>query len=671
MKRILFSMFALMTTVCVRAQFSADPAVGTAIATTSPTTAKTANVSVSDGAGGVFIAWIDSRTSASQSIFIQRLLANGSKKFLTEVEITSSPNVAGGTSVTKSNLAIVSDDAGGAICIWQDARNTTGVNTNTDIYGQRVDADGNVLWTAGGKRITVSDNTVSNKIAPSVDMLNATEAIVVFGDNRLGTTDIFAQKIDLSNGNPVWANDVAVHGNLANTQTPANAALLADGAGGAFIIWQDPRLATSNNDIYAQKIDNSGTLLWGASGSVVTNVAASNQNAPQAALDGSGGIVVTWLDLRVAASDINIYAQRLDAAGTALWTTNGVAVCTASGNQNNPLIINSGSNFIISWADNRVAVSDRNIFAQSIDLSGNPNWAANGVAIVQATGNQPQSISGSSTSQVMLPDGSDGAVIFWDDARNGSSNVDIYAQKISAGGVVQWAADGVAVSSATGNQAGPMAVASLNGAFIVSWRDSRGGSTNGEIYAARVQATGSLPVRDIQLNAVAKSGRIDISWNTTGEENTSHFILEKSSDGVRFSGVAQVKAIGTGNGRYTYEDKMPLSGNNYYRIKAVDNDNQYRYSSVVTAQFSLSPKASIVLFPNPASQQINLRTANLVKGNYAMSVTDMFGRRVLLRQISIQSDVSTWTIPIDNLGRGIYVLKVEGKDVMQVLFEKQ
>lgn len=672
MKRVLFSLFVLMPATLLHAQWSSNPATGTSVVSTSSTTAKTANVTASDGAGGAFIAWIDSRTAASQSIFIQRVLPDGTRKFLTEVEVTSSPNVAGGTSVTKSNLAMVSDGAGGVICVWQDARNTTGVNSNNDIYGQRIDANGAVLWTAGGKRMTVSDNSVSSKIVPLVDMLNATEAIVIFGDNRLGSTDLFAQKITISTGNTAWANDTEVHGNLANTQTPANAALLTDGSGGAFVVWQDPRLATTNNDIYAQKIDNSGALLWGASGAVVTSVAASNQNAPQAVLDGSGGIVVTWLDLRVSAADVNIYAQRLDGTGAAQWTVNGVAICTATGNQNNPLIINSGTNFIISWADNRVSTSDRNIFAQSIDLAGTVNWTANGVAIVQSTGNQPVTISGSSTTQFMLEDGSDGAVIIWDDARNGSSNVDVYAQRISSGGVVQWASNGVAVSTATGNQSGPVAVPSINGAYIISWRDSRGGTTNGEIYAARLQSTGVLPLRSIQLTAIGKASSIDVSWNTIGEENTSHFIVEKSSDGVNFSTLGSVKANGSGNGKYAFEDIKPVKGANYYRIRAVDIDQRYSYSTIVSAQFSASPKISLAVYPNPAQGKVNLQITNFAKGDYMVSITDLAGRRVMVKKISVETGFSSVPLSIENLGKGVYVLKLEGNDMSPaLLFQKQ
>ncbi|HEY1020804.1 MAG TPA: hypothetical protein VGE06_00765, partial [Flavisolibacter sp.] len=290
MKKILCKAVILFfIPVAANAQWSGDPAVGTPIVT-GTTTAKTGLVSAADGAGGMFVAWIDSRVSSSQSIYLQRILSDGTKKFADEIEVTSSANVAGGTSVTKSNLAIVADGTGGAVLIWQDARNTTGANSNTDIYGQRVDADGNLLWTAGGRRLTVTDNVTSNKTSPVIDVVNATEAIFVYRDNRLGTVDLYAQKIALSNGAPQWASEVSVHGDQASTQI--SEVVLEDGAGGIFVVWEDPRVATTNRNIYGQRIDNSGALLWDAAGVAISD-AANNQLTPQIVSDNAGGLVIT------------------------------------------------------------------------------------------------------------------------------------------------------------------------------------------------------------------------------------------------------------------------------------------------------------------------------------------------------------------------------------------
>ena len=148
MKKTLSSVFVFCVFVnAAIAQWNSNPASGTPVATTSPTTTKTGNVAASDGVNGMFTAWIDNRNATVPAIYIQRILSDGTLKFASEVLVS---NATGATSSAKSNLTIVADGTGGAICIWQDSRNRTAGLSNDDIYGQRIDANGNLLWAANG-----------------------------------------------------------------------------------------------------------------------------------------------------------------------------------------------------------------------------------------------------------------------------------------------------------------------------------------------------------------------------------------------------------------------------------------------------------------------------------------------------------------------------------------
>jgi hypothetical protein len=663
MKQILFSVLIVVAGYSATAQWNGNPATGRPIDSTSSTTSKIDNVVAADGAGGMFIAWIDNRTPSVPAIHIQRVLPDGVLKFTNPVVLS---NASGATSSGKSNLAIVADGAGGAICVWQDSRNRTGTISNDDIYGQRVDADGNVLWAANGVRLTVSDNTASNKTAPIIDVVNATEAIIVYRDNRVSSVDMYAQKILISSGATQWVNEVSLHGDKLNTQTAQ--AMLRDGAGGAFVVWEDPRSGTTDRNIYAQRIDNSGAVTWGADGLVVCN-AANNQLTPQLTGDGAGGIAITWTDQRLGSGDGNIFAQRLSSTGVAAWTANGVAVATPPLVQSNPSIIQSGTDFIVAWNDQRTA-GNRDIYAQKISgVDGSTMWATvNGVGITNATGNQPNTAG----NNVMLPDGADGAVIIWDDARNGSSNLDIYAQRINSGGIVQWLTNGTPVSTATGNQAGPAAVASAGGAYIAVWRDARRGTTNGELYAARIQQTGSLPIRSLTLAAAAKSELVEVSWKTIGEVNTAQFIVEKSTDGVRFNQLAVVKAIGEGNGNYVARDNWPLKGINYYRIKATDKDGTFTYSSVVSVKYEAAARSAVVVYPNPVSAVATIRLHNLQQGNYEMRMFDGTGRQVLSRRINVVNAYTLLSVPVGQLSAGAYVVQLQGANgnVVSTMLQK-
>lgn len=677
MKKILYSVFVLLVSYVSNAQWNGDPAVGTLVSTGSSTLTKSDIVSVSDGVGGAYIAWIEAQSSTASKIFIQRLLADGTRAFSADAIVSES---SGAVSARKTNLAMTPDGAGGVICVWQDERFRLTISSGRDeIYGQRISATGARLWDTAGVRVTVADITTSSKISPVVTMVNNTEAILVFGDNRLGNSDLFAQKINIANGLPQWITDVSLHGNQAGTSTFQN--VLPDGLGGAFIVWQDPRL-TNNADVYGQRIDNAGVIQWASSGTPIANT-VGNHFQPSAVLDGAGGIVVTYQDFLVAGgTDPNIYAQRINNLGAKMWNVGatpqeGVAVCVAPLIQSNPYVVKSGSNFIFAWGDQRIGGTGiRDIYAQSLDLSGALQWpnpttpAADGINVVNAVGNQPSS-SPQSGYQI-VSDNAGGAVIVWDDARG--TDLDIYAQRISSAGLLQWpTVNGVPVSTAIGAQQTPVVVPNSVGGYIVAWRDGRSGTANTQIFAARLQSTGVLPVRSININAVTKINSVDIKWNTIDEENVNVFIVEKSTDGINFSAIGSVKAKGTGDGSYVLEDVRPVKGFNYYRVKAVDINRAFRYSSVVSAQLSNNSKASMVIYPNPIQGSATLQLVNLDAGPYQLKVRDLSGRTVLQKTITMASNYMVLDLQLQQISAGSYFVQLESAQriVLSSAIQKQ
>src|SRR5947208_9826454 len=118
-------------------------------------------------------------------------------------------------------------------------------------------------------------------------------------------------------------------------------AIAGDGVGGAIITWQDLR-AGSNTDIYALHVVASGIVDgqdWPIAGRLVCG-ASGSQSAPRIVADGVGGAIITWQDSR-SPSGSDIYAQHVLASGSLdpAWPVNGLAVCTAAGNQLTPAIV--------------------------------------------------------------------------------------------------------------------------------------------------------------------------------------------------------------------------------------------------------------------------------------------------------------------------------------------
>jgi len=250
--------------------------------------------------------------------------------------------------------------------------------------------------------------------------------------------------------------------------------IVSDGSGGAIVTWFG---GFSSNDIYAQRVNASGVPQW-ASGGVALCAAAGDQYYPKIISDGLGGAIVTWQDYRSGSNDI--YAQRVNSSGVPLWSPDGVALCTVASDQNRPAIVSDGSGgAIITWFDFR-SLTNWDIYAQRVNAAGAPQWTADGVALCTAVNWQDY--------PTAAPDGVGGAIVTWQDYRNGPGR-DVYAQRVSASGVCQWTADGVAVCLAAGDQYYPVITSDGSGGGIITWEDWRN-SAIPDIYAQRISAAG-------------------------------------------------------------------------------------------------------------------------------------------------------------------------------------
>jgi hypothetical protein len=101
------------------------------------------------------------------------------------------------------------------------------------------------------------------------------------------------------------------------------------------------------------------------------------------------------------------------------------------------VITDAAGNAIFIWTDQRV-LSDPNVYAQKVNLAGATQWTTNGITVTTATGQQAWGITGGGNGQFFPPavrDGAGGLIVAWLDFRNSSSNgTDIYASRVGPDG---------------------------------------------------------------------------------------------------------------------------------------------------------------------------------------------------------------------------------------------
>lgn len=395
----------------------------------------------SDGSGGALLAWLDQRVSG-RGIYAQRVGATGGLEWDPNGVALYLP-----ASGNPQAPELTSDGDGGAIVVWPDYRPSV-----TDIYAQRVDGMGTVKWTAAGVPICVA---TGYQFGPVAVPDGAGGAIIAWFDQRGANDDIYAQRVNAS-GTVLWAlNGVAV---CSATGVQSYPQILPDGAGGAFLCWTDER--SGNVDIYAQRINASGVRYWALNGIAVCAL-TSGQYLGKIASDGAGGMLVSWTDSRSGNNDT--YVQRINSSGSAVWTANGVAACSDPSSQGTPTVTtDGGGGAIVAWEDPRPGLYG--IYAQRIGSGGTAQWTANGVRLT------PSASLGSQLLPQLLADGAGGALVCWHLAGSGGN---VEAQRVDALGNRLFGNSGVKVCSApTGQQLVRIGSDGAGGA-IVSWQDER------------------------------------------------------------------------------------------------------------------------------------------------------------------------------------------------------
>jgi hypothetical protein len=525
----------------------------------------------------------------------------------------------------QTTQTMASDGAGGAIVTWHEYRSATGY----DIYAQRISASGDLLWTPGGVGISTA---ARDQASPTIVSDGVGGAIVTWYDDRscCFSSDIYAQRIDAA-GEPLWTLDGVEICTAARAQIAPQ--IVSDEAGGAIIAWEDGRVSGLNRDVFAQRINAAGAVLWTADG-VALCTAANNQYLPRIVSDGAGGAIVTWTDFRIGGVS-DIFAQRVDASGAVAWTANGVGLSGPASSEYSPVIVADGAGgAIVTWQDFRSGVAD--IYAQRINASGTPQWTPNGVVI---------SADGWETNGQIVLDGASGAIVTWhllvSSEEFPNSDYDLYAQRVDASGAVQWTPDGMAISTAVGNQFASTMIPDGTGGAIIAWEDSLvGDDSSYDIRGQRVNASGAVQW--------APGG---VAVCTAANEQRRPAILSDDDSGAIVA----------------WEDFRNGSNMDIFAL-------QVNPDGTIPTGVGDTPRASAVAltsnYPNPFSTQTTFYLDLSVDADVMVDVYDVVGRRVRHVELGRMSAGSK-AMPFDGAGddgrhlpSGIYFYRVNANGAM-------
>ena len=183
----------------------------------------------------------------------------------------------------------------------------------------------------------------------------------------------------------------------------------------------------------------------------------------------------------------------------------------------------------------------------------------------------------------------------------------------STGGLAGTSGSPGAAGGAGGDAGGAGNVGGFPGGGAGGKGDGSGGQTtfsSGGSGQVIVEVTAVLPVDLVSFNAKAKDDRILLEWQTKSELNNRGFEIQKSKDGRAWDILEFVEGKGTIYALNTYysQDRSPIQGSNYYRLKQLDFDGNFEYSNIVFVNFNHQIN-KVGIFPNPVKDQLTLVNA--------------------------------------------------------------
>lgn len=204
--------------------------------------------------------------------------------------------------------------------------------------------------------------------------------------------------------------------------------------------------------------------------------------------------------------------------------------------------------------------------------------------------------------------------------------------------------------------------------------------TNG--YVLQIEVTGfstfyfgsgnsTLPLDLITFTgSLQNDNTVLLKWKTENEVNVSLYEIERSTDGSSFSAIGTVTATGSLNNsslNYSYIDRSAVNQQAtvlYYRLKMIDRDGSYKYSSIVAVTLNIVA-GRLITSPNPTHGILNLNMAANANQKAQWKVTDNAGRVLMQSSVQLRAGNNNWTVDMSKLAAGTYYLTLSGTGIDQ------
>ncbi|MBC7745890.1 MAG: T9SS type A sorting domain-containing protein, partial [Flavobacterium sp.] len=161
-----------------------------------------------------------------------------------------------------------------------------------------------------------------------------------------------------------------------------------------------------------------------------------------------------------------------------------------------------------------------------------------------------------------------------------------------------------------------------------------------------------------------KSG-VELRWVAEKAKEIEYFEIEISTDSILFRKAGLISnASLTMNVEYSFVDKSPVSGKNYYRVKQVNRNGKFIYTSIKSVNLLAGNNFKIVIYPNPAKDHIQIQLANRPIGSIDAYIYSISGKK--LNKINFATNENL-NVNLAGLNPGLYLIELQEAGAKKVV----
>ncbi len=599
---------------------------------------------IEDGSGGVFIVWEDDKTGLNNDVYFIHANDKGEVSFRADGKTVST--LIG----KKESPVMISDSEGFAYVVCKSSI----IRKPDQLFAQKISRNGNRLW--GNEGVNLSNNEL-DIVDHSIDFNSNGSLSIAYILREPGFTGdyiIAHQSVDKSGKllKPAPDDEVVFKSNNRKSKI----SVVSDDAEGEFIFWLEN--VSGRGVLKACYIDNKGKRKWSKE---PVSISSSFNNVLTYNVNKFGNSV--YISFQYQGQKKSIHHQLITRNGNLPWGNTSKIITSIRGSQINPQTVIIDSSIYISWT-NELA-NDKDIFVQKFDKNGKALWKKDGLPVIKLKGDQ--------FGQKIIADGMNNIIIAWIDKRVDSVYGNIYAQKIDNRGNLLWDSLSVVLGSFHNSQKSYLnLVPDGKGGAIAVFRENRKG--NNEIFAQKIFNTGTYASQVLGFNAQIDNDKIKLSWYAANESPSVNYEIHRTTQSdTNFTQWKLVGTIdanhNTSANFYEMFDIPDSNGTLYYKLIQRDGQETSTGYEVVRVNY-FETAAKIILAQNSPNPFTDVTTISFYLPEEADVSFEFFDSKVeLIKEIPKQRFASgNHEIAFNgkNLEPGIYFYRFKAGSYIEV-----